>query len=114
MCRYECQMKLYEMFEYEGRDVFGLFMALRAVTQKPLQYFSEKRQELEKFMDISKPVHPLPGRAYLSSDYRTLTNLETHKDDLDDDVMVKHSVLAVFFVRFLKFAGYFGNTGEYK
>ena len=105
-------MKLYEMFEYEGRDIFGLFMALRAVTQKPVQYFAEKRPELEKLMERSEPVHPLPGRAYLSSDYRTLTNLGTHQDDLEDDILVKHSVLAVFFYRFLKFAGYFGNTGS--
>ena len=109
-CRYECQMKIYELFEHEGREVFGLFMALRAVTQKPLQYFTENRKELEKFLDQFDPIHPMPGRAYLSNDYRALVNLGTHAYDLDDDITIKNSVLSVFFVRFLKFAGYFGSS----
>ena len=31
------------------------------------------------------PIHPMPGRAYLSNDYRALVNLGTHAYDLDDD-----------------------------
>ena len=107
-------MKIYELFEHEGRDVFGLFMALRAITQKPLQYFSENKKELEKFLDTFDPIHPLPGRAYLSTDYRALVNLGTHAYDLEDDLVIKNSVLAVFFVRFLKFAGYFGSSAGSK
>ena len=110
--RYECQMKIYELFSHEGREVFGLFMALRAITQKPLQYFTDNRQELEKFMERATPVHPLPGRAYLSSDYRTLVNLSTELEDLEDDVIIRNSVLSVFFCRFLRFSGYFGNLGK--
>ena len=104
-------MKIYELFQHEGREVFGLFMALRAITQKPLQYFTENRQELEKLMERTSPAPPLPGRAYLSSDYRTLVNLTTQLDDLDEDVVVRNAVLSVFFCRFLKFSGYFGNLG---
>ena len=48
--QYECALKLYEMFENEGNDMIKLFVGLRAVTQKPLQYFSENRQEIEKFL----------------------------------------------------------------
>lgn len=106
-------MKLYELFMYEEKDVFGLFLALRAVTQKPLQYFTENRVELEKFLERGEVVHPLPGRAYTSADYRTYVNLGTHLDELDDDVIIKHGVLSVFFLRFLKFAGYFGDSGRF-
>jgi hypothetical protein len=34
-------------------------------------------------------------------------------DDLDPDVALKHAVLAIFFMRFLKSAGYFGTQGEF-
>jgi hypothetical protein len=68
---------MYEMYQHEGRDVFGLFMALRSITQKPLNYFTENQKEIEKFLDLSEPVHPMPGRAYLSTDYRAVANLGT-------------------------------------
>lgn len=110
--KFECQMRLYEMYQNEGRDVFGLFMALRAVTQKPMAYFVENQKEIEKFIDLEEPVHPLPGRAYLSADYRTVANLATHLGELEEETALKHSVLAVFFLRFLKFAGYFGSQGS--
>ena len=77
VCRYECQMRLYELYQHEGRDVFGLFMALRAITQKPLSHFTENQKEIEKFLDRTEPVHPMPGRAYLSADYRAAANLGT-------------------------------------
>ena len=70
-------MRLYEMYQTEGRDVFGLFMALRAITQKPISYFLENQKEIEKFLEREEPVHPMPGRAYLSTDYRTVANLGT-------------------------------------
>ena len=57
------------------------------------------------------PVFPFPGRAYRSSDYRALANLMTHVTDIDPDVAVKNAVLSVFFLRFLKKAGYF-RSGE--
>ncbi len=76
--RFECQMRLYEMYQHEGRELFGLFMALRAITQKPLAYFVDNQKEIEKFLDREEPVHPMPGRAYLSTDYRTVANLGTY------------------------------------
>ena len=42
--RVECQLKLYEMFEHEAPELFTQFMALRAVTQKPLQFFTENQK----------------------------------------------------------------------
>jgi len=106
--KYECQLKLYEMFEYEKQEVFGLFMALRAITQKPVQYFTENQKEIEKFLELDEPKFPFPGRAYTSTDYRALANLMTHINDLDEEVRIKNCVLSVFFLRFLKTAGYFG------
>ena len=103
----ECQLKLYEMFEHESAEVFKLFMGLRAVTQKPIQYFTENQAEIEKFLELEDPMFPFPGRAYQSSDYRALANLMTHVGDIDPDIAIKNSVLSVFFLRFLKKAGYF-------
>merc|ERR1740137_284381 len=110
--KYECQLKLYELFEYEEREVFGLFMALRSITQKPIQYFTENQKEIEKFLDLEEPTFPFPGRAYQSSDYRALCNLMTHVTDIDEDIAVKNSVLSVFFLRFLQKSGYFRMSGK--
>eukprot|EP00092_Neocalanus_flemingeri_P012773 GFUD01013764.1.p1 GENE.GFUD01013764.1~~GFUD01013764.1.p1 ORF type:complete len:2085 (+),score=698.75 GFUD01013764.1:68-6256(+) len=110
--KFECQLKLYELFQFEGRDVFSLFLALRAVTQKPLHYFTENQKEIEKFLDLDEPTFPFPGRAYQSTDYRALCNLMTHVSDIDGDVALKNAVLSVFFLRFIKKSGYFGNTGK--
>jgi len=110
--KYECQLKLYELFEHEGREIFGLFMALRAVTQKPLHYFTENQKEIEKFLDLEEPTFPFPGRAYQSTDYRALCNLMTHISDIDGDIALKNAVLSVFFLRFLQKSGYFSNTGK--
>ena len=87
-------------------------MALRAITQKPLQYFTENQKEVEAFLELDEPKFPFPGRAYNSEDYRALANLMTHVNDLEESVLLKNSVLSVFFLRFLKTAGYFGRTPE--
>ena len=84
-----------------------MFMGLRAVTQKPVQYFTEHQKEIEKFLELEDPSRTGMGRAYQSSDYRALVNLMTHVGDIDSDVAIKNSVLSVFFLRFLKKAGYF-------
>ena len=110
--KFECQLKLYELFEHEKPEIFSLFMALRAITQKPIQYFTENQQEIEKFLELDEPKFPFPGRAYNSEDYRALANLMTHVNDLDEHVLMKNSVLSVFFLRFLKTVGFFGRTAE--
>ena len=110
--KYECQLKLYELFEHEKPEIFSLFMALRAITQKPIQYFTENQQEIEKFLELDEPKFPFPGRAYNSEDYRALANLMTHVNDLDEHIHMKNSVLSVFFLRFLKTVGFFGRTVE--
>ena len=110
--RYECQMRLYEIFPTEDSEMFSLFISLRAITQKPAQFFRENKQDLEKYLELDTPVHPLPVRAYLSSDYKALMNLCTHVDDLDEDIALNHYILAVFFFRSLQFAGYFGKSGN--
>ena len=103
---------MYELFEHEKPEIFSLFMALRAITQKPIQYFTENQQEIEKFLELDEPKFPFPGRAYNSEDYRALANLMTHVNDLDEHVLMKNSVLSVFFLRFLKTVGFFGRTTE--
>ena len=35
--------------------MFGYFLALRTVTQRPLQYCLEQRDMLEAFMDLEEP-----------------------------------------------------------
>ena len=36
------------LFPLQSSEVFKLFMGLRAVTQKPVQHFTEQQTEIEK------------------------------------------------------------------
>ncbi len=53
--RYECRMKLYEMLHYMGDEYIDVFMAVRTVTQRPLDYFMERSHLLWRILDLEFP-----------------------------------------------------------
>ena len=105
--KYECEMRLYELIPLEGKDMFGYFLALRAITQKPLEYFLEHREMLDIFIDQEEPLNIDEEVVYKDDDYRTLMNLVTHINDTQKSLSLKNSVIAVFFLRFLQHGKYF-------
>ncbi len=44
--QYECRMKLYEMLHFVGDDYKDFFMAVRTITQRPIDYFLDREQEI--------------------------------------------------------------------
>ena len=82
--------------------MFGYFLALRTVTQRPLQYFLEQRDMLEAFMDLEEPSEVEQELVYRDQDYRNLMNLVTHLHDTHESLSLKNCVIAVFFLRFLQ------------
>ena len=65
--------------------MFGYFLALRTVTQRPLQYFLEQRDMLEAFMDLEEPSEVEQELVYRDQDYRNLMNLVTHLHDTPEE-----------------------------
>jgi len=49
-------MRLYELLPMEGKDMFGYFLALRAITQRNLDYFLDHQQMFEVFIDTEEPI----------------------------------------------------------
>merc|ERR1711962_1576423 len=100
-------MRLYELLPLEGREMFGYFLALRAVTQRNLEFFLERQDMFEAFLDMEEPIFPLEGTC--RGDYEALMNLTTHMEEMPESMMMKNAVISVFFLRFLQRGKYFGR-----
>ena len=105
--QYECEMRLYELLPLEGKEMFGYFLALRLITQRPLQYFLDQREMFEAFFDLDEPLNIEHESVYKDEDYKNLMNLTTHINDMPDSLTLKNSVISVFFLRFLQHGKYF-------
>ena len=100
-------MRLYELIPLEGKEMFGYFLALRAITQRPLQYFWDHKEMLDIFIDLDEPMNVEQDMIYNDDDYKNLMNLVTHINDMPESLSLKNSVIAVFFLRFLQHGKYF-------
>ena len=89
--------------------MFGYFLALRAITQKPLEYFLEHQEMLGIFMDLDEPMNVEQEVIYEDADYSNLMNLVTHINDASESLSLKNSVISIFFLRFLQHGKYFQN-----
>ena len=100
-------MRLYELIPLEGKEMFGYFLALRAVTQKPLKYFLDHKEMFEVFIDLDEPMNTVKDMIYMDNDYQTMMNLITHINDMPECLTLKNAVISVFFLRFLQHGKYF-------
>ena len=48
-------MKLYEMLHFMGDEYISVFMAIRTITQKPIEYFLERQFEIDHILDLEFP-----------------------------------------------------------
>ena len=48
-------MKLYEMLHFMGDEYIDVFMAIRTVTQRPLEYFVQRKEQIWKILDVTYP-----------------------------------------------------------
>ena len=100
-------MRLYELIPLEGKEMFGYFLALRAVTQKPLKYFLDEKEVFENFFDLDEPLEVSVEKVYKDDEYTTMMNLITHINDMPECLTLKNAVISVFFLRFLQHGKYF-------
>ena len=87
--------------------MFGYFLALRAVTQKPLKYFLDHKEMFEVFIDLDEPLKVANDTIHDDSEYQTMMNLITHINDMPECLTLKNAVISVFFLRFLQHGKYF-------
>jgi len=118
-CSWDCQkrgMENYHVVESKFMDVLfqnGLkkkewFLALRAVTLRPLSFFKEIQNSLDH--------NPLLGAqtdsdsVYSSDDFFSLYNLVSHHESWTFKEHAYKAFFALFFVRCLQKSNYFGDT----
>lgn len=89
------------------RDLPLLLLAMRSVTQQPVEYFVKNR---DKFScpDLKFGLED----KYISSDYSTLFNLCTHREKREHYDLYTKTVFACFLLRCLQEVGYFKSVQQ--
>ena len=108
--KYEC--KLVDLFLSSGMSII-CFLALRTVTQKPLQWFRDNREmfELSKHDKTSGETKEQKD-VYESGDYRNYFNLVSHHDERKTNDMFHRAMFSVFLLRCLQSQGYFPDSPQ--
>ena len=108
--KYEC--KLVDLFLSSGMSII-CFLALRTVTQKPLQWFRDNREmfELSKHDKTSGETKEQKD-VYESGDYRNYFNLVSHHDERKTNDMFHRAMFSVFLLRCLQSQGYFPDPPQ--
>ena len=102
-------MKLYEMLHLMGDDYVDIFMAIRTITQKSIKYFMARKAEIWRILELEFPEMSLDSAdVWDSADIEPVLRLMSHQEDIDEDKLMKNSVIAVMFLRALQAANYFG------
>jgi len=102
--KYEC--KLTQLFIHTGiKDLPLLLMALRSITQQPVEYFVKNK---DKF-SCPDAKFGLEDQ-YMSTDYSTIFNLCTHREKREPYDLYTKTVFACFLLRCLQETGYFKSV----
>jgi hypothetical protein len=102
--KYEC--RLTHVFIQTGiKDLPLLLLAMRAITQQPVEYFMKNR---DKF-SCPDPKFGMEDK-YISTDYSTLFNLCTHMDKREPYDLYTKTTFACFLLRCLQETGYFKSV----
>ncbi|KAH0820334.1 hypothetical protein GEV33_002458 [Tenebrio molitor] len=85
-------------------------MAMRMISQKPHGFFLQKKKQLKDFLKDSCKKVPIKSQIYRSDDYLTAFFLCRNEHLRKKGELVHYSVMAIYLLRLLKFAGYFGSA----
>ena len=141
-CSEQCRILANKTFhQYECKAVEAMtsayqnvFVAYRAISQKPLKYFLEHQGMFAKYdyhrgggcyeyeyesdsesgdtdLDSEDESHEL-GRSYHSDDYQNLYNLLTHSDKSSEADQLAFATSASLMLHYLKINNYFGSAGS--
>ena len=86
------------------------YLALRAITKKPVKYFLEKRLSCFTNYDDSGGTELEGSKVYKSLEMRNLFNLTTKKADLEKKM--EFYMIAAYLLKILQQMGYFGTEKE--
>lgn len=86
-------------------------MALRAISQKPLQYFLSLKDEL-KALRSGEKIDYSKTDALPADDYRRVFVLVTHETDRTFEDKFHRIMMACFLTYCIKLGGYFDGSDE--
>ena len=141
-CSEECRVLANQTFHrYECKAVEAMtsmyqnvFVAYRAISQRPLKYFLEHQKMFSQYdyhrgggcyeydyesdsesgdtdLDSEDESHEI-GRAYTSDDYQNLYNLVTHSDKSSEADQLAFATSASLMLFYLKINNYFGSNAS--
>lgn len=105
--KYEC--KAQPVLFNSGASI-NCAMALRMISQKPHGFFQQKKKLLKDFLKDNCKKVPIKSQIYRSDDYVTAFFLCRNEHLRKKGELVHYSVMSIFLLRLLKFAGYFGDN----
>ena len=108
--RYECALG--PILHASKLDKIPLItLVLRAVTQKPAEYFLDNRDKFSGH-NVRNGVDGDDNEVFRSEDYRNLFNLVTHEEKREPQDICSKIAFAVFLTRCLSSAGYFDRVKD--
>ena len=87
------------------------YIALRMVTQNGLQFFKDKKEELEELAKDDSPFlfTDKEKKIFDPTDYRSVFTMVTHSDIRPPDDLVHRSLMGLFLLKCLSATGFFGR-----
>lgn len=105
--KFECSI---QPILFQSGASINCSMALRIISQKPHGFFQQKKKMLKDFLKDNTKRVPIKTPIYKSDDYLTAFFLCRNEHLRKKGELVHYSVMAIYLMRLLKVAGYFGNT----
>lgn len=109
----EAKMNIEKLFWNRKEEQFeetsgNIFLTLRSITQKPLQFFLDW-EDFTKVDETFGAEFSSPDDLCHYSDYRNLANLEGHRDRQSNDDALGATINAIILIILLREGGYFGK-----
>ncbi|XP_050308139.1 SET and MYND domain-containing protein 4-like [Anthonomus grandis grandis] len=84
-------------------------LALRIISQKPVQFFLDKRNKLKDFLKDSCKKNVVRKKIYRSDDYDNVFFLCRNQDLRKKEELIHYSCMSIYLLRILKHGSYFGD-----
>ncbi|TRY73713.1 hypothetical protein TCAL_07774 [Tigriopus californicus] len=103
---HRCESKILEHIQHSGLGKAEWRLAIRAVTQKPLEYF---RKNQDKFQNHSSRFGMNEGDQYGADEYQALFHLVVNRQAWNLSTDLFKAFVACFYTRCLHLGGYFDD-----
>lgn len=107
--KFECSI---QPILFQSGASINCSMAMRIISQKPHGFFQQKKKMLKDFLKDNTKRVPIKTPIYKSDDYLTVFFLCRNEQLRNKGELVHYAVMAIYLLRLLKVAGYFGNVAK--